>query len=30
AALLRIADRCPVHRTLEGQVHISTVLAPAS
>lgn len=30
AALLRIADRCPVHRTLEGQVRISTVLAPAS
>ena len=24
--LLEIADRCPVHRTLEGQVKISTVL----
>ena len=25
--LLEIADRCPVHRTLEGDVHISTQLA---
>jgi len=27
-ALLRIADKCPVHRTLEGIVHISTTLVP--
>jgi uncharacterized OsmC-like protein len=26
-ALLRIADRCPVHRTLTGQVKIITTLA---
>ena len=26
AALLRIADKCPVHRTLEGTTHISTTL----
>ena len=26
-ALLRIADRCPVHRTLESTVHITTALA---
>jgi uncharacterized OsmC-like protein/pimeloyl-ACP methyl ester carboxylesterase len=26
ADLLRIADRCPVHRTLEGHVHIVTTL----
>ena len=26
-ALLRIADKCPVHRTLESSVHISTTLA---
>ena len=25
--LLRIADRCPVHRTLEGQVEVHTTLA---
>lgn len=25
-ALVRIADRCPVHRTLEGVAHISTVV----
>jgi len=25
-ALLRIADKCPVHRTLEGSSHISTTL----
>ena len=24
--LLEIADRCPVHRTLEGQAHIETTL----
>lgn len=24
--LLEIADRCPVHRTLEGKIHIMTVL----
>lgn len=28
-ALLRIADKCPVHRTLEGTSRISTTLAPA-
>ena len=28
AALLRIADKCPVHRTLEGSAHITTALAP--
>ena len=27
ASLLRIADRCPVHRTLEATAHISTVIA---
>jgi putative redox protein len=27
AALLRIADRCPVHRTLEASSHIATELA---
>ncbi|MFP5309142.1 MAG: alpha/beta fold hydrolase [Actinomycetes bacterium] len=26
AGLLRIADRCPVHRTLEGHIHIVTTL----
>ncbi|MDT0181466.1 hypothetical protein LG322_00185 [Microbacterium aerolatum] len=26
-ALLSIADRCPVHRTLEGSVVVSTNLA---
>lgn len=26
-ALLRIADKCPVHRTLESSAHISTTLA---
>lgn len=26
ARLLEIADRCPVHRTLEGELHIHTVL----
>ena len=29
ARLLEIADRCPVHRTLEGDKRISTVLASA-
>lgn len=29
AALLRIADKCPVHRTLEGTAHISTALVQA-
>ena len=29
ASLLRIADRCPVHRTLEQSSHIATDLAPA-
>lgn len=28
AGLLRIADKCPVHRTLEGTAHISTTLVP--
>jgi len=28
AALTRIADRCPVHRTLERSSHITTTLAP--
>jgi len=28
-ALLRIADKCAVHRTLEGTSHISTTLVPA-
>lgn len=28
AALLKIADRCPVHRTLSGEVSITTELAP--
>lgn len=28
AALLRIADKCPVHRTLEGTARISTTLVP--
>ena len=27
ADLLRIADRCPVHRTLTAEIHISTRLA---
>jgi putative redox protein len=27
--LLAIADRCPVHRTLEGEIVIATELAPA-
>ena len=27
AALLRIADRCPVHRTLEGEIEVRTVAA---
>jgi len=26
--ILKIADRCPVHRTLEGQAHITTQAAP--
>lgn len=30
ADLLRIADRCPVHRTLTAEIHISTRLAPAA
>ena len=30
ARLLEIADRCPVHRTLEGKVEITTMLAPES
>jgi len=30
AALLRIADKCPVHRTLEGTAHISTTLEQGS
>jgi uncharacterized OsmC-like protein/alpha/beta superfamily hydrolase len=29
ASLLRIADKCPVHRTLEGVASISTELVPA-
>ncbi|MEO0387846.1 MAG: alpha/beta fold hydrolase [Pseudomonadota bacterium] len=29
ARLLEIADKCPVHRTLESEVHIVTELAPA-
>lgn len=29
ARLLEIADRCPVHRTLEGTIRIRTVLADA-
>lgn len=28
ARLLEIADKCPVHRTLESQVHIDTTLSP--
>ena len=28
--LLEIADKCPVHRTLEAGAHISTVLAPVA
>jgi len=28
ARLLQIADRCPVHKTLEGEIRIETVLAP--
>jgi len=28
-ALLRIADKCPVHRTLEATSRISTTLVPA-
>ena len=27
ASLLRIADRCPVHRSLEAKSHITTELA---
>lgn len=30
ARLMEIADRCPVHRTLHGEVKIATVLAPAT
>lgn len=26
ADMLRIADRCPVHRTLEGEIHIETLV----
>ena len=29
AKLLEIADKCPVHRTLKGEVLIETVLAPS-
>ncbi len=29
AKLLEIADKCPVHRTLEGTAHITTKLLPA-
>ena len=29
ARLLEIADRCPVHRTLEGEIRIVTALAEA-
>ena len=29
AALMRIADRCPVHRTLEGEIEVRTVAADA-
>ena len=29
ARLVEIADRCPVHRTLEGEIMIATELAPA-
>jgi uncharacterized OsmC-like protein/fermentation-respiration switch protein FrsA (DUF1100 family) len=29
AALLSIADRCPVHRTMEGTIKVETVLAEA-
>ncbi|NVO55660.1 OsmC family protein [Rhodobacteraceae bacterium B1Z28] len=28
ARLLEIADKCPVHRTLEGSAHITTILLP--
>ena len=28
ARLLEIADKCPVHRTLESTVHIDTTLSP--
>ena len=28
ARLLEIADRCPVHRTLESEIHVATTLAP--
>ncbi len=30
ARLLEIADKCPVHRTLEGSAHITTELLPAT
>ncbi len=30
ARLLVIADKCPVHRTLTGNLHIHTLLAPAA
>ncbi len=28
ARLVEIADRCPVHRTLESEIHVVTTLAP--
>jgi putative redox protein len=28
ARLLEIANKCPVHRTLEGGSHVATVAAP--
>jgi uncharacterized OsmC-like protein len=30
AKLLEIADKCPVHRTLEGSSRVETRLVPAS
>jgi len=27
--LLEIANKCPVHRTLEGEIHVTTSLADA-
>ena len=29
AKLVEIADKCPVHRTLESEIEIRTVLEPA-
>jgi putative redox protein len=25
-SMLKIADKCPVHRTLEGEIHIETLV----